>query len=36
VLCHRITKEEERKLLAAAKESGLSLHEYTRKKLIGR
>jgi predicted HicB family RNase H-like nuclease len=34
VLCHRITKEEERKLLAAAKKAGLSLSEYVKKLIV--
>jgi hypothetical protein len=36
VLCHRLTKAEHSKLLTAANKSGLSVSEYSRKKLTGR
>ena len=35
MLRHRVTKEEYRKLLADARRAGLSLSEYTRRKLLG-
>jgi hypothetical protein len=34
MLHHRVTAEEYRKLLAAAKRAGLSVSEYARKKLL--
>ena len=35
VLCHRITKAEYKKLAAAAKQAGLSVREYAKRKLLG-